>query len=46
MEEQESLQQATGLWQEGAAHRWARNFFLLTLVYLTLLFASLLVSGR
>ena len=36
----------TGLWQRGAAHRWARNFFLLTLVYLTLLFASLLVSGR
>ena len=24
----------TGLWQRGAAHRWARNFFLLTLVYL------------
>ena len=36
----------TGLWQRGAAHRWARNFFLLTLVYLTLLFAALLVSGR
>jgi len=36
----------TGLWQRGAAHRWARSFFLLTLVYLTLLFAALLVSGR
>lgn len=36
----------TGLWQRGAAHRWARNFFLLTLAYLTLVFAALLVSGR
>jgi protoheme IX farnesyltransferase len=36
----------TGLWQEGAAHRWARNFFLLTLLYLTLLFAALLVGAR
>ena len=35
-----------GLWQRSAAPRWARNFFLLTLVYLTLLFAALLVSGR
>ena len=34
-----------GLWHRGAAQRWARNFFLLTLVYLTLLFAALLVSG-
>lgn len=36
----------TGLWQRGAAHRWARTFFLLTLGYLTLLFAALLVNGR
>lgn len=34
-----------GLWHRGAAQRWARNFFLLTLVYLTVLFAALLVSG-
>jgi protoheme IX farnesyltransferase len=36
----------TGLRQQGAGHRWARNFFLLTLVYLTLLFAALLAGGR
>jgi heme o synthase len=36
----------SGLWQRGPANRWARNFFLLTLVYLTLLFAALLVSAR
>jgi heme o synthase len=35
-----------GLWQRSATPRWARNFFLLTLAYLTLLFAALLVSGR
>ena len=35
-----------GLSNAGAAHRWARNFFLLTLAYLTLLFAALLVSAR
>jgi heme o synthase len=35
-----------GLWHRSAAPRWARNFFLLTLAYLTLLFAALLVSGR
>jgi heme o synthase len=36
----------TGLRQQGAGHRWARNFFLLTLVYLTLLFAALLAGKR
>ncbi len=36
----------SGLWQGGAAGRWARNFFLLTLAYLTLLFAALLISAR
>ncbi len=30
----------------GAAHRWARHFFLLTLVYLTLLLAALFLGGR
>jgi heme O synthase-like polyprenyltransferase len=29
-----------------ASTRWARNFFLLTLAYLTLLFAALFVFGR
>ncbi len=36
----------SGLWQRGSANRWARNFFLLTLVYLTLLFTTLLASAR
>jgi protoheme IX farnesyltransferase len=36
----------SGLWQPGPANRWARNFFLLTLAYLTLLFAALLVDAR
>ncbi len=36
----------SGLWQEGASNRWARNFFLFTLAYLTLLFAALLVDAR
>jgi len=36
----------SGLWQRGAANRWARNFFLLTLAYLTLLFAALLAGAR
>jgi len=36
----------SGLWHRGPANRWARNFFLLTLVYLTLLFAALLASAR
>ena len=35
-----------GLWHRGAATRWARNFFLLTLAYLTLLFAALLAGAR
>ena len=35
----------SGLWH-GATHRWARNFFLLTLAYLTLLFAALLAAAR
>ena len=34
-----------GVWRQGE-NRWARNFFLLTLMYLTLLFAALLVSAR
>ena len=29
-----------------AANRWARNFFLFTLAYLTLLFAALLLDAR
>ncbi len=37
---------ASGLWQPGPSHRWARNFFLLTLAYLTLLFAALLLDAR
>jgi protoheme IX farnesyltransferase len=36
----------SGLRQQGAGRRWARHFFLLTLVYLTLLFAALLAGGR
>jgi protoheme IX farnesyltransferase len=36
----------SGLWQRAAGHRWARNFFLLTLAYLTLLFAALLVGAH
>jgi protoheme IX farnesyltransferase len=36
----------TGLWQPGSANRWARNFFLFTLAYLTLLFAALLLDAR
>ncbi len=36
----------SGLWQRGAANRWARNFFLLTLAYLTLVFAALLAGSR
>ncbi len=35
-----------GVLQAGAGQRWARSFFLLTLAYLTLLFAALLVGGR
>jgi protoheme IX farnesyltransferase len=35
-----------GWWQGGTAKRWARNFFLLTLAYLTLLFAALLAGAR
>jgi protoheme IX farnesyltransferase len=34
-----------GLRQDGG-HRWARNFFLCTLGYLTLLFAALMVGAR
>ncbi len=36
----------SGLWQPDAGNRWARNFFLFTLAYLTLLFAALLVGAR
>ncbi len=36
----------TGLGAAGGSNRWARNFFLLTLAYLTLLFAALFVSAR
>ncbi len=36
----------SGLWLRGAMNRWARNFFLLTLAYLTLLFAALLAAPR
>jgi protoheme IX farnesyltransferase len=36
----------SGLWLAGAAQRWARNFFLGTLAYLTLLFAALFVGPR
>jgi protoheme IX farnesyltransferase len=36
----------SGLWQAGPTNRWARNFFLLTLAYLTLLFAALLIDSR
>jgi heme o synthase len=36
----------SGLWQGGASNRWARSFFLLTLAYLTLLFAILLLDAR
>ncbi len=36
----------SGLWHRGPANHWARKFFLLTLVYLTVLFAALLVSAR
>jgi protoheme IX farnesyltransferase len=36
----------SGLWHHGPAHRWARSFFLLTLAYLTLLFAALLAGAR
>ena len=35
----------SGLGAAGASGRWARTFFLLTLAYLTLLFAALLVSA-
>jgi heme o synthase len=35
-----------GVRQAGPAQRWARTFFLLTLGYLTLLFAALLVGAR
>jgi protoheme IX farnesyltransferase len=37
---------ASGFWTAGAAQRWARNFFLATLGYLTLLFAALFVGAR
>jgi heme O synthase-like polyprenyltransferase len=36
----------SGLWQRDGANRWARNFFLLTLAYLTLLFAALFIGAR
>jgi protoheme IX farnesyltransferase len=36
----------TGLGQAAPAQRWARNFFLGTLAYLTLLFAALFASAR
>ncbi len=36
----------SGLWQPRAGKRWARSFFLFTLVYLTVLFAALLVAAR
>lgn len=34
----------SGLWVTGSAQRWARNFFLGTLGYLTLIFAALFVG--
>jgi protoheme IX farnesyltransferase len=37
---------ASGLWSAGPAQRWARNFFLATVGYLTLLFAALFVGTR
>ncbi len=36
----------SGLWQGPSANRWARNFFLFTLAYLTLLLAILLTDAR
>jgi len=36
----------TGLWLSGPAQRWARNFFLGTLGYLTALFAALFAGVR
>jgi protoheme IX farnesyltransferase len=36
----------SGLWSQGPAQRWARNFFLGTLGYLTLLFGALFVGAR
>jgi protoheme IX farnesyltransferase len=36
----------TGLRAGGGGHRWARNFFLCTLAYLTLLFAALIAGAR
>ncbi len=36
----------SGLWQDRASNRWARNFFLLTLAYLTVLFGALLVGAQ
>jgi protoheme IX farnesyltransferase len=36
----------SGLWLDGPAQRWARNFFLGTLGYLTLLFAALFLGTR
>jgi protoheme IX farnesyltransferase len=41
-----SLYALSGLSRTGASQRWARNFFLLTLVYLTALFAVLLLDAR
>jgi heme o synthase len=37
---------ASGLWQPAGATRWARNFFLGTLAYLTLLFIALFLGAR
>jgi protoheme IX farnesyltransferase len=36
----------SGLWLDGPSQRWARNFFLGTLAYLTLLFAALFAWAR
>jgi heme o synthase len=35
-----------GLRRDGGGNRWARNFFLCTLAYLTLLFAAIIVGAR
>jgi protoheme IX farnesyltransferase len=41
-----ALHALSGLARPGPSQRWARSFFLLTLVYLTVLFAALLLDAR
>jgi protoheme IX farnesyltransferase len=41
-----ALYGAAGLRRDGGGSRWARNFFLCTLAYLTLVFAALIAGAR